>query len=163
MFKFKIGDEVIIKKPRYHGYFDPKTFEVSTGTVIACNFMRTSSEALVSYKVNLSNGSMANFDESKLALFTDEFKKIAQDTFLYYCPECGEIFGLGKSETYKETSIEHSQCVYSDCGYGDDDVYADIEYSHVYQKCPKCGKGVRIFFNKKELKETRHDKYGNKR
>ena len=163
MFKFKIGDEVIVKKPRYHGYFDPKTFEVSTGTVIACNLMQTESGALVSYKVSLSNGDTANFAESSLARFTDKLKNMTKDSFLYYCPKCGQIFKLEGSKTYKETSIAHHQCVYSDCGYGDNDVFADIEYSHIYQKCPNCGEGVRIFINKKELKETRRDRWGDKR
>ena len=162
MFKFKVNDEVIVKTPHYNGYFDPDTYEVSTGTVIGCNFSQTKNGDEISYTVKVKDDSR-KYDESKLELLTDEMKNAAKNRTLLYCPKCGEIFEIDADKTYTVKTIDHNRCVYSDCGYGDYDEFADIEYTHICQKCPKCEEEVRIVFFKEELKETRHNRWGDKK
>ena len=54
------------------------------------------------------------------------------------CTSCNKYSLKSK---YKKTIKEElckGVCVFSDCGYGDDDVYADVTYMVEYYVCPHC-------------------------
>ena len=158
MFKFNVNDEVVIKEPFYTEIFDPVTYQVSRGTIVGCNFSRTAKGDKISYTVKVGCSS-DEYDESQLELLTDKMKDAVNKSALFYCPKCGELFEVNRDKTYNVKTIDHNRCVYADGEYGDDDKFADIEYTNICQKCPKCGKEVRLFFLKEELKETRHSRW----
>lgn len=55
-----------------------------------------------------------------------------------YCYKCRNYF---RPDEAKTTSREetHRKLVCPDCGYGDDDIYADVTDCVVYYVCPECG------------------------
>ena len=76
----------------------------------------------------------------------------------YYCEGCTQYFPkLNAKEFNKRETVR--ECVYQDCGYGDDDEYADVTYLCFYTKCPYCGawKRTRKLYIKEE---NRHGRYG---
>lgn len=56
-----------------------------------------------------------------------------------YCANCKKYY---KTKTEKSDVDEYTMnvCVYRDCGYGDDDEYADVTYRAIYRVCPLCKK-----------------------
>lgn len=63
----------------------------------------------------------------------------------YYCGSCESYFPKNNVKI-KEEIETHCECVFTDCGYGDDDRFADVTYSYVYGICPYCG--ARKFINR---------------
>ena len=55
------------------------------------------------------------------------------------CKECGKYSLKSKFKLGIEEKLVKGVCVYRDCGYGDDDQYADVTYSVLYGICPYCG------------------------
>lgn len=77
-----------------------------------------------------------------------------------YCSRCGKYY-LTKSYKIEERDKRTTICVYTDCGYGDDDEYAPAIFHIKERVCPKCG-------NRKEIESKRiwrgesHTRYGRK-
>lgn len=60
-----------------------------------------------------------------------------------YCYTCKK-YHLTKLYKIEESDVKSSCCVYSDCGYGDNDEYAECIH-HIKEKiCPKCGNRQKI-------------------
>ena len=55
-----------------------------------------------------------------------------------YCNNCHSYLLKKTLKTHSEEKTIH-ECVHTDCGYGDDDIYADVTYLFTYYICPKCG------------------------
>ena len=57
---------------------------------------------------------------------------------LIRCNNCGKYFKDNKKTHHSKKEVSLGECVYRDCGYGDDDEFADILYEVMYTKCPFC-------------------------
>lgn len=79
---------------------------------------------------------------NKTSLLMDIGQKLNSEFYkkFTYCKVCGRYYKteLQKEETIIET--DHRVCVYRDCGYGDDDEYADVTYEKTFAVCPLCKK-----------------------
>lgn len=81
---------------------------------------------------------------------------------LLKCPSCNKYFEPKNITTNTDTEIVKGVCVFRDCGYGDDDEYADVTYQVLYKKCPFCNKKVET--DRYSIGETnRSDRWGNRR
>lgn len=76
----------------------------------------------------------------QLKILEDKFKNLKEEVknIAKYCSQCNYWYNLqdltaGSYET-KETKV-----ILQDCGYGDDDVLADVTIKHIVKRCPKCG------------------------
>ena len=62
-----------------------------------------------------------------------------KDDKLDCCPHCKQIVSYDFTNIIDvRKEIEYNKCLYTDGGYGDDDVFGDIEYAVYYKKCPYC-------------------------
>ena len=68
---------------------------------------------------------------------TAELKELQDKA--WYCRNCEKYYPRDSvtQEQKKKTSVE---TILSDCGYGDDDVIADVTRLFTYNICPVCGK-----------------------
>lgn len=59
------------------------------------------------------------------------------------CPNCKKYSLKSKFKTLhqSETRIETT---YTDCGYGDDDKYGEVEYMIMYEECPLCNNKTKV-------------------
>lgn len=57
----------------------------------------------------------------------------------YECPACHTYFEKNKIKKQQEEKLIKNCLVYTDCGYGDDDKFADRKYRVTFCNCPKCG------------------------
>ena len=64
-------------------------------------------------------------------------KKIASKE-LKKCEHCGKYFPFKEYSISFEKELVKDQTVYQDCGYGDDDEFADVLYDVEYLVCPSC-------------------------
>ena len=55
-----------------------------------------------------------------------------------YCDKCKSYYPKTEVRTLNDTE-KNKECVYQDCGYGDDDEYAEVERLVTYLVCPYCG------------------------
>ena len=77
-----------------------------------------------------------------------------------HCGHCDNYFS-NSDATYKEETRTIRECVYTDCGYGDDDLYADVKYKILYYICPYCGNDTEK--SKQYISEgPSFDRWGNK-
>ena len=77
-----------------------------------------------------------------------------------HCSGCGNYFDGNRDNTRTEISTNY-ECVYRDCGYGDNDLYADVKYRVDYCKCPYCGNETEK--SKQYISEgPSFDRWGNK-
>ena len=77
-----------------------------------------------------------------------------------YCNECGKY---SKTKDFKILSIKeiNQETIYTDCGYGDDDTWGNVEYIIEYQICPLCNHKNQI--KKQYLRVLdEFDRWGNK-
>ena len=76
----------------------------------------------------------ANYD---LMYFTKQLEELTAD--MVKCSNCGAYFGESEAAigTYVETTTE---ITFTDAGYGDDDLIAEVTRSHRSARCPRCGK-----------------------
>jgi len=76
--------------------------------------------------------------ESALLELRNEYRSRLYKKY-YFCSKCNKYYlrNAWKEEINKE--INYGVVVYSDCGYGDNDEIADVEYNVKYKVCPKCG------------------------
>ncbi len=74
--------------------------------------------------------------EQTISKAQNNLKQLKENTI--YCYKCKNYF---YPEDAKTTSREetHRRLVCPDCGYGDDDIYADVTDLMVYYICPECG------------------------
>ena len=71
------------------------------------------------------------------------------------CKHCGK-YSREKDFIYDNRIEVKNVQTYSDCGYGDDDRFGDVEFEIKYAKCPKCGKEHEISrFQRRILWEKR--------
>lgn len=78
---------------------------------------------------------------------------------LLRCPKCGKYINPQSVESKYKNKTELGVCIYSDCGYGDDDEYADITYQIIYKKCPFCNNDIET--SRYKISESnRRNKYG---
>lgn len=59
------------------------------------------------------------------------------------CKHCGK-YSREKDFIYDNRIEVKNVQTYSDCGYGDDDRFGDVEFEIKYAKCPRCGKEYEI-------------------
>ena len=64
-------------------------------------------------------------------------KKISSNDLLK-CPQCGKYSSTKEYSISFERELVRGQLVYTDCGYGDDDKFADVLYDVEYLTCPCC-------------------------
>lgn len=69
----------------------------------------------------------------------DEITEITKDKI--HCKSCGNYFDYEES-VHREELETVRECVHTDCGYGDDDLFADVTYKVYYKLCPYCNKEV---------------------
>ena len=69
-----------------------------------------------------------------------------------FCEKCKKYIRKSRMKTISETKTVRGVCVYTDAGYGDDDMFADVTYNFTYWVCPKCGERKVKFKNK--IRET---------
>ena len=91
---------------------------------------------------------LAELDDIKEYLF--KFRSETEDKIakkFTYCNTCKEYYPT-KSYKLEERDVNYTICVYTDCGYGDDDEFAPAIFHVTEYICPKCG-------NRKEIKSVR--------
>lgn len=89
--------------------------------------------------------------QARLKAFSSKYK---------YCSACKKYY-LKKNEKRDQTvELVHGVCVYRDCGYGDDDEYADVTYAVTYSVCPLCHKHNEKLFKHTLGESNRRSRYG---
>ncbi|MBP3255024.1 MAG: hypothetical protein J6M60_00825 [Clostridia bacterium] len=74
------------------------------------------------------------------------------------CWNCKKYSLTKDFELVNKTEEHKGVLVYSDCGYGDNDEFADVTYLIEYKKCPKCKaleEKSRMYISEK----NRHSRY----
>ena len=66
----------------------------------------------------------------------NEVKRLTKDA--YRCEDCKRYFTSSEAGDAIITAESQYELVYSDCGYGDDDEYAQCDYKVINMKCPYC-------------------------
>ena len=76
------------------------------------------------------------------------------------CSKCGKYLMKIRLTVVNENILE-CKCIYSDAGYGYDDVFADVTYNVESYICPYCGE--KIEKNRYELSESnKRNRWGEK-
>lgn len=97
--------------------------------------------------------------ESELRTLKSLLEEATKDKI--YCSGCDSYWAKDQVMVGSFTETKKGECVFTDCGYGDDDEFADVTYNHIITRCPKCGQ--ELSRQSIWMKETnRHDRYGNK-
>ena len=97
----------------------------------------------------------------KIIEYAKEYKEIIRariEKRYTYCVACEKYYRT-KSYKYTEADVKTTICVYTDCGYGDNDEYAPAIYHIKYRICPKCG-DRREIESKMTWRGKSHTRYG---
>ncbi len=134
-----------------------------------CNFYN---ETLVMTEKDFEDFIMENLenlqlDEQERALNTihrtwlpnmiKNFKEMVDKDYIK-CSKCGKYSLKEQFKTHTDVEVIKNQLVYSDCGYGDDDEFADVTYLVFYNVCPLCNglSEINRYFVKEENRSTRY-------
>lgn len=92
--------------------------------------------------------------ESRRKIFTSKYK---------HCSTCGKYYLRKDEKKDSVNELHRGVCVWTDCGYGDDDVFADVTYLVTYAICPLCKKHNDILSKFTINESNRRDRWGNHR
>lgn len=90
-------------------------------------------------KENLGNLSIEKQEIilKKISSWVEEYRNNIKKNYTY-CDKCKKYH---KTKDFEQLHDIHTEIVttYTDCGYGDDDRYGEVEFSFTYSTCPGCG------------------------
>ena len=75
--------------------------------------------------------------EYELLILKEKLQKEKDDT-VDWCPKCRNWYDK-KNLSYGKFIETKTEVVFSDAGYGDDDILADVTSEYHVIRCPKCG------------------------
>ena len=88
-------------------------------------------------------------------------RKDLQENYIY-CEKCSGYYPKANLQTVSDTEVIIGECVYTDAGYGDDDMFADVAYLVTSYVCPNCGNKVKEKGRSILSTSNRRDRWGNR-